>query len=71
MPKSSFRVRTSFGMFFSIMTLADVNEGGTPYMGISPGRTHPCTHRPGVRFPKATMVASYVVTNRVQWDLPP
>ncbi len=32
--------------FFSIVALADVNEGGTPYMGISPGRTHSCTHRP-------------------------
>ncbi len=25
--------------FFLIMALDDVNEGGTPYMGISPGRT--------------------------------
>ncbi len=32
--------------FFSIVVLDDVNDGGTPYMGISPGRTHPCTHRP-------------------------
>ncbi len=37
---------TSFGKFFSIMALADVKEGGTPYMGISPGRVRPCTHRP-------------------------
>ncbi len=44
--KPYFRVRTSFGEFFSIVALDDVNEGGTPYMGISPGRTHPCTHRP-------------------------
>ncbi len=44
--KSSFRVHTSFGKFFSIMALADVNDGGTPYMGISPGRMRPCTHRP-------------------------
>ncbi len=44
--KSSFRVRTSFGKFFSIMDLADVNEGGTPYMGISPRRTRTCMHRP-------------------------
>ncbi len=28
-------------------------------------------HWSGVRFPKATMVASSVITNRVQWDLPP
>ncbi len=28
------------------MALHDVNDGGTPYMGISPGRTRPCTHRP-------------------------
>ncbi len=28
------------------VALADVNDGGTPYMGISPGRTRPCTHRP-------------------------
>ncbi len=32
--------------FFSIVVLDDVNDGGTPYMGIPPGRTHPCTHRP-------------------------
>ncbi len=32
--------------FFSIVDLHDINEGGTPYMGISPGRTCPCTHRP-------------------------
>ncbi len=32
--------------FFSIVVLDDVNDGGTPYMGISPGRTHPYTHRP-------------------------
>ncbi len=44
--KSHFRVRTSFGEFFSIVVLDDVNDGGTPYMGISPRRTHPCTHRP-------------------------
>ncbi len=44
--KSHFRVRTSFGKFFSIVVLDDVNDGGTPYMGISPGRTRPCTHRP-------------------------
>ncbi len=37
--KSHFRVRTSFGEFFSIVVLDDVNDGGTPYMGISPGRT--------------------------------
>ncbi len=34
--KSHFRVRTSFGEFFSIVVLDDVNDGGTPYMGISP-----------------------------------
>ncbi len=28
------------------MVLADVNDSGTPYMGISPGRTRPCTHQP-------------------------
>ncbi len=31
--------------FFSIV-LDDVNDGGTPYMGISPGRTCPYRHRP-------------------------
>ncbi len=36
--KSHFWIRTS--------VLDDVNDGGTPYMGISPGRTRPCTHRP-------------------------
>ncbi len=35
--KSHFRIRTSFGEFFSIVVLYDVNDGGTPYMGISPG----------------------------------
>ncbi len=37
---------TSFGKFFSIVALHDVMKGGTPYMGISPGRACPCTHRP-------------------------
>ncbi len=32
--------------FFSIVALADVNECGTPYMGISPVIARPCTHRP-------------------------
>ncbi len=36
--KSHFWVRTSFGEFFSIVVLDDVNDGGTPYMGISPGK---------------------------------
>ncbi len=36
--KSHFRIRTSFGEFFSIVVLYDVNDGGTPYMGISPGK---------------------------------
>ncbi len=44
--KSSFRVRTSLGKFFSIMALPDVMKCGTPYMGISPGRTHLCMHQP-------------------------
>ncbi len=44
--KSHFRVRTSFGEFFSILVLDDVNDGVTPYMGISPGRTRPYRHRP-------------------------
>ncbi len=44
--KSSFRICISFGKFFSIMALVDVNDGGTPYMGISPGKVRPCTHRP-------------------------
>ncbi len=36
MTKPHFQVRTSFCEFFSIVALADVNEGGSPYMGISP-----------------------------------
>ncbi len=32
--------------FFSIVVLDDVNDSGTPYMGISPGRTRPYRHRP-------------------------
>ncbi len=35
-----------FQKVFSIMALADVNDSWTPYMGISSGRTRPCTHRP-------------------------
>ncbi len=35
-----------FQKVFSIMALADITEGGTPYMGISTGRKCPCTHRP-------------------------
>ncbi len=37
-----------FRKVFSIMTLADVNDGGTPYMGISPQkeRARPYTHWP-------------------------
>ncbi len=30
-----------FRRVFSIVVLDDVNDGGTPYMGISPGRTRP------------------------------
>ncbi len=37
---------TSFGKFFSIMAIPDVMKGGTPYMGMSPGRARMCTHRP-------------------------
>ncbi len=44
--KSHFRVHTSFGELFSVVVLDDVNDGGTPYMGISPGRKCPYTHRP-------------------------
>ncbi len=36
--KAYFWVRTSLGEFFFIMALDVINEGGTPYMGISPGR---------------------------------
>ncbi len=32
--------------FFLIVALADVNDGGTPYMGISSGGRRPCAHRP-------------------------
>ncbi len=30
-----------FRRVFSIVALADVNDGGSPYMGISPGRIRP------------------------------
>ncbi len=56
--KSHFRIRTSFGEFFSIVVLDDVNDGGTPYMGISPGRTRPCTHRPARERERAHQRAS-------------
>ncbi len=32
--------------FFLIVALHDAVKGGTPYMGISPGRVCLCTHRP-------------------------
>ncbi len=41
--------------FFSIVVLDDVNDGGIPYMGISPGRTRPCTHRPEREQPISTL----------------
>ncbi len=44
-PKISLPGSYKFQRVFSIVALADVNDGETPYMGISPGRTHPCTHR--------------------------
>ncbi len=47
--KSHFWVRTSFKEFFSNVALSDVKDGGTLYMGISPGRTHPCTNQPDKR----------------------
>ncbi len=28
------------------MALADINDGGTPHVGISSRRARPCTHRP-------------------------
>ncbi len=34
------------GSYFPIVALHDINEGGTPYMGISPRRMRLCTHRP-------------------------
>ncbi len=46
MPKSHFRVRTSFGEFFSIVVLDDVNDGGNSLYGHFSGRTRPYTHRP-------------------------
>ncbi len=41
--KKNFRVSYKFWkvFFFSIMALPDVMKGGTPYMGISPGRAGP------------------------------
>ncbi len=35
-----------FGEFFSSLALCDIMKGGTPCMGISPGRTRPRTHKP-------------------------
>ncbi len=46
MPKISLPDSYKFREFFSIVVLDDVNDGGTPYMGISPRRARPCTHRP-------------------------
>ncbi len=43
MPKISLSCLYKFlRVFFLIMALADANDGGTPYMGTSPGRTY-CT----------------------------
>ncbi len=36
MPEISLPGSTSFREFFSIVVLDDVNDGGTPFMGISP-----------------------------------
>ncbi len=46
MPNTQFRVSYKFQKVFSIMVLHDVMKGGTPYMGISPGRACLRTHRP-------------------------
>ncbi len=50
--------------FFSIVALHDVNEGGTPYMDISPGRMRPCTHRPARVQVHAHQRASFSCTAR-------
>ncbi len=50
--------------FFSIMSLADVNAGGTPYMGISPGRAHPRMHWPARERERAHQRASFGCTAR-------
>ncbi len=46
--------------FFSIVVLYDVNDGGTPYMGIS----RPCTHRPEWERERAHQRASFGCTAR-------
>ncbi len=43
MPKISLPGSYKFRRVFSIVALADVNDGGTPYMDISPARTHAST----------------------------
>ncbi len=40
------------------MALPDVMKGGTPYMGISPGRARPRTHQPGQEQERAHQHAS-------------
>ncbi len=45
-PKISLPGSYKFRRVFLIVVLDEVNDGGTPYMGISPGRTRPYTHRP-------------------------
>ncbi len=47
-----------FFFFFLIMALPDVMKGGTPYMGISPGRARPRTHQPGQEQERAHQHAS-------------
>ncbi len=58
--RHSFKVRISFGKFFSSMALHDVIKGGIACMGASVGRV--CTHHPGVYFPKASLAESQVLS---------
>ena len=44
--KSYFRVGTSFSWVFFDRGSNDVDQSGTPYMSISPGKARPRTRRP-------------------------
>ncbi len=51
------------------MALRDVMKGGTPYMGISPRRARPCTHRPEREQERVSQACLLMnVINQAQFD---
>ncbi len=66
MPKISLPDSYKFQIVFFDVVLDYVNDGGTPYMGISPRRTRPCTHRPEREQERAHQRAS--IGRLAAWD---